>query len=192
MRIEGPTGVIYRLSRRFVPTASQTASVLWAFRNGSSLTVQLLQARLQLLQVGAPTAAIEDRFSLTIARTYTVSDATGGVVITPSGGKQDLTGASGNTSQVAVHESNVAGGLTAGSKVLDDNPIARGSVWVPAAVPTATVQVPALVFDYRPDFAAEIAATLPNARGFVIACDNALGTASGIVLQLDLMWTERP
>ena len=192
MRIEGPTGVVYRLSRRFVPTASQTASVLWAFRNASTLTAQLLQAKLQLLQVGAPTAALEDRFSLTVGRTYSAGDTTGGVAISPTSGKQDLTSGSGNVAQVTVHESNVAGGLTGGTKVLDSDPIARGSVWVPAAVPTATVQSPSLIFDYRPDAAGEIALLLPTNRGFVIACDNALGTASGVILQLDLMWTERP
>ena len=191
MRIEGPTGVVYRLSRRLVPTASQTACVLWAFRNASSVTAQLLQAKLQLLQIGAPTAALEDRFSLTVARTYSAGDTTGGANITPNSGKQDVTAGSGNTSQVAVHESNVAGGLTGGTKVLDSDPIALGSVWVPAAVPTASVQAPTLLFDYRPDAAGEIGLLLPNPRGFVITCDNALGTASGIILLLDLMWAER-
>lgn len=193
MRIEGPVGTVWRISRRYVPTASQASgAILWALRvpNAATTTVQLLRAKLSLLQVAAPTAAIEDRFSLTVYRGYTAGDFTGGANVAPTGGKNELT-ASGGAPVCTVFETNVAGGLTGGTKVADGSPLVMGSVWVPIALQTTPIQAPTVVFDYLPNFSSEQPLTLATQKGFGITCDNALGTASGIILLLDLMWGER-
>lgn len=190
MRIEGPVGNHFRMSFRLVPTASQAVGYLWAMRNATAgMIVQVNLVRLRALQVGAPTAAIEDRFSLFAARPYTASETTGGLTQgTAIKTKLDSQFAG---SQVNLQQTNVAAGLTGGTRSLPDQAIASGSLWVPAAVPTATVQGMTEIFTYQPDVASERVLTLYKDEGWMLSCDNALGTASGIVLYLDLMWSER-
>lgn len=177
----------FRVARRFVPQASQTAGILWGFRNASSsLLVVLNRVTLSVLQVGAPTAAIEDRFSLIRARSYTVDDTTGSAAITPAANEQKLRSTSAN-SAVVIRESTAAGGATGGTSTLDTNPMYTGSLWVPIALQTASIEPPTVIFQSDSDTHPLV---LQQNEGFQIKNDNALGTASGIVLYLNLDWAE--
>lgn len=182
----------YRISRRLAPAASTTTGNLWTLRNptGSGLLIVLLQARLRLVQIATPTAAIEDRFSLKPARSYTVADTTGSVSIAPAANMQELR-SSMATASAQVRESNAAGGASGGTKTVDTDGIATGSAWVLAALST-TVQFPALeIFNYQPAVASgEHPLVLASDEGVLVTNDNNLGTASGIVLLLDLCWAE--
>lgn len=184
-------GNAFQIARRLAPQASQTAGILWELRNPSATNLVVLQrARLQLLQVGAPTAAIEDRFSLKIARGFTAVDATGSADITPTTNDQKLrTSFSATTS--LLRESTAAGGATAGTKTLDTNAIALGSVWVPIALQTASIEPPTEVFNFTPDLSRGIhPPVFAQNEGFAISNENSLGTASGIILLLELIWSE--
>lgn len=179
------TGGIFRIARRFVPAASQTAGVLWTFRNPHATKLVVInRIRLRVLQVGAPTAAIEDQFSVKFARSYTVADNTGAVSIAPASAMQKLRTDMGN-SVVQIQETNAAGGISGGTKTLDANPIINGGIWVVGAVQTTPAQEMNEVFDYH-----ERVMVCATNEGFVISNDNALGTASGITIYLTLDWSE--
>lgn len=181
----------FRVARRFTPASTTTAGILWALRNPTASTVLavLLRARLRAIQVGAPSAAIEDRFNLTIARSYTVMDTTNGTDIAPTTGKQKLRATMADAA-LQIRESSAAGGASGGTKTLDPNPIATGSFWVLAALPTGEGRA-IDIFDYAPDPAlGEHPLVLAADEGVVIQNENAFGATSGIVLQLETVWAE--
>jgi hypothetical protein len=181
----------YRIARRLAPAASTTTGTLWAIRNptASGLLVVVKQLRLRLIQVGNPTAVIEDRFSLKIARGYTVADTTGSADIAPAANMQELR-TSMATATAQVRESNAAGGASGGTKTIDTNAIATGSAWVLAAIQTASIPQPIEVFNYYPLGADEHPIVLASDEGVLVSNDNNLGTASGIVLFAELYWAE--
>lgn len=182
------TGGVFRLSRRLVPAASQTG-ILWVFRNAHATRLAVVdRIKLQLLQVAAPTAAIEARFSVIRAFSYTVIDGTGITAITPAANEQKLRSTSANA-VTAVLEANVAAGASGGTRTVDTNPIASGAVWVPAALQTASIQAPTPVIDYHPVAGLHPLVCGTN-EGFFIRSDVTLGATTGVVLLLDLQWTE--
>src|SRR5215831_1817566 len=183
------TGGHYRVARRFAPQASQTAGILWSFRNPSAtLYAVVSKVRLRLLQIAAPTAAIEDQFSLTVVRGQTTGDTTGGTSIAPAATMQKMRASMGN-SGVAFNESTAAGGLTGGNGTADGNFFLSGSVWVPAAVQTTPIQAPTEVFSFQPDLGdGEHPIVLAQNEAFRIRNENALGTASGLILYLNVSW----
>jgi hypothetical protein len=142
-----------------------------------------------VLQVGAPTAAIEDWFKLTFVRSYTVADTTGSVSIAAAANMQKLRTSMGN-SIAELREANVAAGCSGGTKTLDGNPLITGSVWVLAALPTGAGQ-PGLVMDLTPDMArGEHPIVLAQNEGLCLENGNAFGAASGIVLHTMVSWSE--
>lgn len=186
--IDYGAGGSFRIARRFVPAGTTLAGILWTFRNPHATRLAVIdRARVQLLQVGAPTAAVEDRLSLNRVTGYTVADTTGSVVVTIGATKQKLRSTSGS-SVIEVREANVAAGASGGTRVADDQPLVVGAVWVPAAIQTGSIQTLSPVFDYQPTTGHPL--VLGANEGFTINADNALGAASGIVLYLDLHWTE--
>ena len=182
------SGGSFRISRRFVPAATTLAGILWAFRNPHASKLAVIdRVRLQVLQIGAPTAAIEDRFSLNRVTGYSVADTTGSTVITPAATKQKLRSTMAD-SVVTLHEANVAAGAAGGTRVADTNPLLIGALWVPIAQQTSPIQPATVVLDYAPTAAHPL--ILGNNEGFTVNVDNALGTASGIAIYADFHWTE--
>jgi hypothetical protein len=182
----------YRVSRRLVPAATTLAGILWTFRNptASGLVMTVKRCRLRALQVGAPTAAIEDQFLAKVARGYTVADATGSVSIAPAAGMQKLKTSGMGSATAQLREANIAAGASGGTKTEDTDPFTIGSVWVLAAI-SSSFGSALEVFDYDPDEGdGEFPATFAADEGFVIRNANNFGAASGIVLLLDLYWVE--
>lgn len=181
----------YIVSRRFVPAGTTLAGILWSLRNptASVVTGVLLRARLRALQVAAPTAAIEDRFNLKVARAFTVAETTNGTDISPAAAMQKNRTTMSN-GVLTLHESAVAAGITGGTKTLDTNPIATGSLWVLAALPTGEGRM-IDIFDYAPRVQdGEHPVVLAAEEGVQIANENAFGATSGIILQLETLWAE--
>ncbi len=182
----------YRIARRFVPAGTTLAGILWTLRNpnNSGMLVVVERANLRLVQLAAPTAAIEDQFNLTFARSYTVADTTGSVSIAPAAGQQKLRTNMGDAT-AEVRESNVAAGASGGTKTIDTDFMLVGGVFVSAAV-AATGGFPAAeIFDYNPPVGnGEYPIVLDANEGILIRNANALGAASGIILYFELEWSE--
>ena len=180
----------YRVSRRLVPAATTLAGILWAarFTSAGKLAV-ILDVKLDVLQVGAPTAAIEDQFTLSRATGYTATDTTGSVAITPAAGKQKMK-TTYDDALLVLRESNIAAGASGGTKTIDTDPLARGSLWVLAAL-SAAGGAPVEVLRYQPGIMnGESPLILAPDEGLVLENKNAFGTASGIVLSLTMAWLE--
>lgn len=181
----------YRVARRFTPAGTTLAGNLWTFRNpsASGLVMVIGRVSLRAVQIAAPTAAIEDRFNLKVARSYTVADATGSASIAPTAAMQEMR--TSMASAVAqIREANVAAGASGGTKTLDTDAIATGSFWVAAAVPGA-MQAPVPILDYYPSVAdGQHPLLLAPDEGFIIANENNFGATSGIILHLEINWAE--
>jgi hypothetical protein len=125
----------YRVARRLVPAGTTTAGNLWTLRNptASGILVVVKRVLLKVVQNAAPTAAVEDIFTLKVARAYTVADTTNSAAISPASAMQKMRTSMGNAA-AQVRESNAAGGASGGTKTVDTDAIATGSVWVAAAL----------------------------------------------------------
>ncbi len=179
-----------RVARRFVPAATTLAGVLWAgrFTTAAKLAV-VTRVRLRALQVGAPTAAIEHQFTLSRVTGYTATDTTGSAAITPAAGKQKMR-TEDDDALLVLREANIAAGASGGTKTIDTDPLAIGSFWAMAALSAAEGK-PVDVLTYEPRIhAGEAPLVLAANEGFVIENKNNFGTASGIILQLELAWLE--
>jgi hypothetical protein len=182
----------YRIGRRLAPFATTLAGNLWTFRNptASGILCIVKRVRLRVLQVGAPTAAIEDQFLLKVARAYTVADATGSASIAPATNMQELRTSMG-AAVAQVREASVAAGASGGTKTLDTDGIITGSAWVAAALASGLGNGPIDVFDYYPNVAdGEHPLVLAADEGFIISNANNFGAASGIVLHVEMNWAE--
>jgi hypothetical protein len=180
----------YQISRRFAPAASTTAGNLWTFRwTDATRFAVLTLLRLKVIQVAAPTAAIEDIFNAKIARGYTLADTTGSGSIAPAASMQKMRTSMGN-SLAEVRESSAAAGASGGTKTVDGDAFATGSVWVTAAL-GSLLYAPQTVLEYKPDMAAgECPIILAQNEGILVANTNSFGTASGIILHFQLAWAE--
>lgn len=182
----------YRVVRRLTPAATTLAGILWSFRNptGSGVLCVVKQVRLRLLQIAAPSAAIEDRFSLKVVRGFTVADTTNGTAFAATANMQELrTSMAANSA--TIREASAAAGITAGTGTADTEGIATGSVWVPVALQTASIQPSTEVFNFQPNTAnGEHPLVLAADEGFRVSNDNNLGANQGIVLYLDIAWAE--
>jgi hypothetical protein len=182
----------YRVARRLVPAATTTAGNLWTLRNptASGILVVVKRISLRAVQIAAPTAAVEDIFTLKIARAYTVADTTGSASIAPASGMQDVRTSMANAA-AQVRESNAAGGASGGTKTVDTDAIATGSVWVSAALASGQGNGPAQILDYYPNVSdGEHPVVLASDEGILLANTNAFGTASGIALHCEIYWAE--
>jgi hypothetical protein len=181
----------YRVARRWVPPASTTAGIIWVIRNPAASGFLFVVKRLlvRAVQIAAPTAAIEDIFNVKVARAYTVADTTGSISIAPAANMQEMR-SSMATASAQVRESNVAAGASGGTKTLDTDGIATGSVWVAAALPAATGD-PKLILDYYPNVAdGEHPLTLAENEGVAVSNTNSFGATSGIILHAEMYWAE--
>ena len=106
---------------------------------------------LRAVQVGAPTAAIEDIFNLKIARAYTVADTTGSASIAPASGMQEI-GRRWRTPYPGPRVQR-CGGCIGGTKTDDTDAIATGSFWVSAALASGQSNGPTTILDYYPNVA---------------------------------------
>jgi hypothetical protein len=122
-------------------------------------------------------------------RNFSVMD-TAGVSIAPGAAMQKLRSTMGS-SVAEIRESSVAAGLTAGTGTEDAQALATGSAWVVAAIQTSAIE-PQVDVLALPQLPLEDAHTLvlDQNSGFRIRNDNALGTASGVALLVDLAWAE--
>lgn len=182
----------YRVARTLTPAATTLAGILWTMRNptGSGLVMLLHKLTLRVVQVGAPSAAIQDTFNAKIARSYTVADATGSASISPAANMQEVRTSMASAS-MQLREANVAAGASGGTKTLDTDGFVTGSVWVAAALASGLGNGPVTVLDYVPLVASgEHPIVLAADEGVVISNGNAFGAASGIVLMLDMAWAE--
>lgn len=182
----------YRVARRLAPAATTTAGNLWTIRNptASGILVVVKRISLRVLQIAAPTAAVEDIFNIKVARAYTVADTTGSTSISPASAMQKLRTSMGNAA-TQVRESNVAGGASGGTKTTDTDAIATGSVWVAAALASGQSNGPSIVLDYYPNVSdGEHPVVLAADEGLLVANTNAFGTASGIAIHCEIYWAE--
>jgi hypothetical protein len=180
----------YRVARRFVPAATTLAGILWEgrFPTAGKLAV-IKRIVLRGLQVGAPTAAIEDQFTLSRATGFTAADATGSAAITPGAGKQKVR-TTMDDALLILREANVAAGASGGTKTIDTDPLATGSMWVLAALSAAQGSMQEIL-RYEPDIASgEHPLVCAPDEGWVLENKNAFGTASGIILQVEIDWLE--
>lgn len=182
----------YRVARRLVPAATTTAGNLWTLRNPTASGIFLIVKRLQLriVQNAAPTAAVEDIFNVKVARAYTVADTTGSASIAPAANMQEMRTTMAGA-QAQVRESNAAGGASGGTKTVDTDAIATGSVWVSAALASGQSNGPSTVLDYYPNVAdGEHPLVLAQDEGVLISNTNSFGTASGIAMHVEIYWAE--
>lgn len=185
--IDYGSGGTFRIARRFVPAASTVAGAIWMVRNPSaSLKIVVNYLAVSVLQIGAPSAAIEDRFTLLRINNYATDDATGSASIAPAAGNQKLRSTSGN-SIISLRERSGAANPSGGSGTPDGNNLCFKGLWVPIALQTASIQPPTLLFELGSKTHPLV---LEQNDGFIIQNDNALGTASGIVVYLDFDWAE--
>jgi hypothetical protein len=182
----------YRKSRRLAPAGTTLTGNLWCFRNptASGIVVVVTGIRLKVVMVGAPTAAIEDRFNVKVARAYTVMDTTNGTDIAAAANMQEMRTTMG-TSVVQIREASAAAGVSGGTKTVDTDSIAVGSTWVSAALASGLSNGPVTILEYEPRMSdGEHPITLAADEGFIVANENNFGTASGIILHLELAWAE--
>lgn len=182
----------YRIARRLVPAGTTLAGNLWTLRNptASGILVVVKRVFLRAVQVAAPTAAIEDIFNLKMARGYTVADATGSASIAPAANMQEVRTSMG-AAAAQVREANIAAGASGGTKTLDTDAIATGSLWVAAALASGNGNGPTTILDYYPNVAdGEHPVVLAADEGLILANANNFGATSGIVLHIELYWAE--
>jgi hypothetical protein len=182
----------YRVARRLVPAGTTTAGNLWTLRNptASGILVVVKRVQLRVIQNAAPTAAVEDIFTLKVARGYTVADTTNSAAISPASAMQKMRTSMGNAA-AQVRESNAAGGASGGTKTVDTDAIATGSVWVSAALASGQGNGPSTVLDYYPNVSdGEHPIVLVADEGILLANTNAFGTASGISMHAEIYWAE--
>lgn len=182
----------YRIARRLVPAATTTAGNLWTLRNPTASGILVVVKRIQLraVQNAAPTAAVEDIFTLKVARAYTVADTTNSASIAPSANMQEMR-TSMATATAQVRESSAAGGASGGTKTTDTDAISTGSLWVAAALASGQGNGPTTILDYYPQVAdGEHPIVLAADEGLLLANTNSFGTASGIALHVEIYWAE--
>ena len=182
----------FRQARRLVPAVSQAAGALWEFRwspttAGSICLVN--RVALSGLQIAAATAE-ELRFNLKIARAFTASDDTNTVSILTANDMQKLNGDQVNSQLAAFRESNAAAAAAGGTKTLDTDSVAQGSLLSLAVVQTTPFATSLPIFDYSPLADMEPPLRLEGDEGWVISLEVAKGATAGIVLLLETAWTE--
>jgi hypothetical protein len=183
----------YRVARRFLPVASAAAAANFvAFRNPGSNPIVLTRLRLRLLQIAAPTAAIEHRIGAFVARAYTAADGTGVGATVNFGGNNTKKRTSMAAPTAVLTETNVAAGLTGGTKTLDADAFALAALWVLAAVPT-TGPPPEHVYEWEPAVSDGIhPVTLAQNEGILLQNIAVLGAATGVALYYEIGWAELP
>lgn len=181
----------YRVARRLTPAGTTLAGKLFTFRNptASGFLAVIKRVKLVVIQVAAPTAAIQDDFTLKVARGYTIADTTNGTDIAAAANMQEMRSSMG-TSICQIREASAAAGISGGTSTLDTNSISTGGVWVAAAL-GSYLAAPQTIFDYYPNVAdGEHPLVLAEQEGFQIANSNNFGAVSGIVLHVEFYWGE--
>lgn len=180
----------FRVARRFVPIASATANANFiAMRNASANLVMPTHIRLRILQTGVPTAAIEHRVGIFVARGYSAADGTGiGATLTLSGNNAKKR-TSMSTTGVVITETSAAGGLTGGTKTLDVDPMGLATLWVLAAVSTTAPNESIYEWEASMGDGAH-PLTLAQNEGICFQLLGALGAASGVVYMYEIAWAE--
>jgi hypothetical protein len=114
----------YRFARIIAIQVNQTSNVsLGAFRWSDATRFCIIKKiRLSCLQTAAATATIFPRFQVFVARSYTANDSSG-VALTLTGNSFKKRTNMGTTLVGDIRVSNVAAGLTAGTRTLDADPI---------------------------------------------------------------------
>jgi hypothetical protein len=182
----------YRIARRLVPASTTLAGILWTMRNptASGILVVIKRVSLRAVQVAAPTAAIEDIFTVKVARAYTVADTTNSASIAPASGMQDLRTSMANA-VTQVREASAAAGASGGTKTPDTDAISTGSTWVAAALASGQGNGPTTVLDYYPNVAdGEHPLVLASDEGLLVSNANNFGATSGITLHIEMYWAE--
>lgn len=170
--------------------SSQAAGALWEFRwaNATSLCI-VNRITLKALQIANATAE-ELRFNLKVARTFTATDDTNTASILRGTDLQKLNGDYGNSVLTEFRETNIATAATGGTKTLDTDSIAQGSIYCAGTVQVVTFDTNATVFDFNPALGNEYPLRLEANEGWVISLEATKGATTGIVLLMETSWTE--
>lgn len=189
----GKKAAHFRQARRLALAASQAAGALWEFRWDPATTGAVClvnRVTLKAIQIAAATPE-ELRFNLKVGRTFTASDDTNTASILRSASDmQKLNGDYADTLLAGFRESNSATAATGGTKTLDTDSIAQGSLLSLAAVQTTPSLTALTVFDYAPLANGEQPLRLESDEGWVISLEVAKGATTGIVLLMETEWTE--
>lgn len=181
----------FRQARRLLLATSQGAGALWEFRWGSTLGHQCVINRIVLTGIQNAAATAEElRFSVYVARAFTVIDATNTASILRSGDNQKINGDSADSVLSGFVESNSATAPAGGTKTLDSDPISTGAYYTLAAATTTIDGSDDIIIDLN--FASEDSESLrlEKDEGLVITLDAAKSASQGFALNLELSWTE--
>jgi hypothetical protein len=183
----------FRQARRFAMNNTQAAGPLWEFRWSPVDTTQLCainRISLKALQ-NANATAEELRFNLKVARTFTAIDNTNVASILRSGDMQQLTSAFPASVLSNFVESSSATAASGGTYTLDTDPMAVGAfVSIATASTTVTGGGYQPVFDYCPQAGYEQPLCLKASEGWTVNLEVAKGATVGVVLFLEVAWTE--
>lgn len=183
----------FRQARRYAMANTQEAGALWEFRwdpvTNTDAVCLVNRVKLSAIQIAAATAE-ELRFNLKVARAFTATDDTNTASILRSSDMQKLNGDSFDSQLAGFRESNSATAATGGTKTLDTDSIAQGSLLSLAAVQTTPSAAQLVVFDYAPLLDNEQPLRLEADEGWVISLEVAKGASTGIVLIMETAWTE--
>lgn len=190
--IYGKRGSHFRQARRFAMATSQAAGALWEFRWGTATSAICLIDRITLKAVQIANATAEElRFNLSIARTFTATDDTNTASILRATDMQKVNGDHSDSILTAFRESNAATAASGGTKTVDTDPIAHGS-FVSIATAGTTISGGGFtnIFDYAPNTSGERQLRLETNEGWVINLEATKGATTGVVLILEVAWTE--
>lgn len=114
----------YRVAVNIGLLATQAANgTLFSFRWGDATRFCVItKVRIGCLQTAAATATIMPNFSVFVARSFSVSDSAG-TAVTLTGNNMKKRTSMGTSLVTDIRYSAVAGGLTAGTRTLDTQPI---------------------------------------------------------------------
>lgn len=183
----------FRQSRRLTLAVSQAAGPLWEFRWAPVITTGICLVNrviLRAVQTGAATAEALP-FSLKVARTFTVADATNTASILRTGDDQKLNGDHANSVLADFRESNSATAAAGGTKTLDTDAIALGTfVSIAAASTTESGGGYLTLFDLDPIASGDQPLRLESNEGWVLSLDTGKGATQGVDLILTTSWSE--
>jgi hypothetical protein len=181
----------FRQARRFLLNSTQQGN-LWAFQWNPTGGHQCVIERILLsgIQTAAAATAEELRFSLHVARGFTVADNVGATSILRSGDNQKMSGDSADSVLTSFKENSNSGGLIGGNYTFDTDAIALGSYVTIAVANTASNTPISTIFDFNPLKDDGTLLRLEAPEGWVVAIDAAKGATQGFALFLEVAWAE--
>ena len=196
--LEYGTGGSYRNAMRSGTLAVALAANanIYSFRNASASLIAIIhRVRAQVFANAAFTAAFNDMsIKMHVARSYTVTHATGGVAATLTGNNAKLR-TTMPTCTSLIHIANT-GALSGGTATLDTDPLVYSQVGKPnvmnaAAATEYLAAQPLVMLDYEPDLGdgAHPLVLAPN-EGFILQNGLVWPAAGTGILVVQTAWSE--